>query len=166
MHIDVDFPRVKFDKDDGLRVIAARQPALVGLAHRGEQAFVRDGTAVDEEEYAVGPGLADIGLRGHAVHAYAVPRGIEGTEGIDDEPGPDLRQPVLEVLAREKANGLPLSRAEGKGDVGPCQGEARQPVLGSLQLRRGAFEEFETGGDVFEKAAHLNERALVQGRRA
>ena len=53
VHVDVHLRRVHFHKKHYLRIVTAGHAALVGFAHGGQQAFVRDGSAVDIEQDAV-----------------------------------------------------------------------------------------------------------------
>ncbi len=166
MDVDIHLFRRNFQKERGQRVFAADEPPLVGFAHGREKALVGYGAPVDVEQDAVRPLLAHACGRGKAVAADAVAFRINGQEFPHDAAGPDDAEAPAQVLAGEKAEHLPLARAQGKGGLCPGQGQTREPVLGAAELGGGTFEKFEPRRDVGEEVPHLHQGAPGERGRA
>ena len=139
VHVDVHLRRVHFHKKHYLRIVTAGHAALVGFAHGGQQAFVRNGSAVDIEQDAVAARLAHIGQGRQTVCAYAVPLAVKGAQGVHHKPWPEDGEPPGKGLPRQKTQGLAIARMQAEAHLWPGERQTRQPVLGAFELRGGGL---------------------------
>ena len=164
MHVDVDLVRRKLEKNDGLRILLAQDPALVGLPYGAVHDLVLDRARVDVDEDAVGPGLGHGRVPDQAADAEEPVLVGHRMQGFDHLAGPDDREALGQILVGEKAVRGALAAEQFEIHVRVGQGDAHDQVGAFARFRGRLLQEFEPRGHVGEKVADLDVGPPGHGR--
>jgi len=159
MHIDVDAPRIDFEKQHEARVPAVVQHIGVGLPYRVRDQAIAHGAAVDVEILLIGAGArgrrqtdpATQAQAGAAVFDRQALPGKAGTQRFADS-----RQPLAvggdgAVMAQRAA-----VVADAQFHIGAGQRQRAQPFFDMAQLGALGFQESAPRRHVVEQLAHLD----------